>query len=358
MFLFFMTELLFGISGGAGSVAKTQIVMASTEIERPKAMGIIQVGGFVGMVIGPMLQIAFMGLGYPGADFIFGTRLNLYTVPILLTFGVSIIGIILLIFFFDGKMRIRKKEVLFEKVSTISSDGSKDNLEISNESESTFNTNDQHIGYDKIAAIICIITSTLVGVMMLVLSTVLPPFAMMVFNWTSEDMILYQAIGMILVGICIILDVGCGTGRMGSLLLQHGYNNLDGHDGSEQMLEIAKQKRMYQNLYCEIFVPGKPSKIPSESYDGMVTVGTFAPGHLNSDHVPEMLRILKKGGRLVIGTRKQWLTFPGDEYKWNYDLESEFKKLEQEGQWKLLEKKFKNDYCPGVEGTYLIYEKL
>lgn len=100
-----------------------------------------------------------------------------------------------------------------------------------------------------------------------------------------------------------ILDVGCGTGHMGNLLLQHGYNNLDGHDGSEQMLEIAKHKRVYQNLYCEIFVPGKNSNIPSESYDGVVTVGTFVPGHLNSEHVPEILRILKKGGRLVIGMR-------------------------------------------------------
>uniref|UniRef100_A0A914CVS4 Methyltransferase domain-containing protein n=1 Tax=Acrobeloides nanus TaxID=290746 RepID=A0A914CVS4_9BILA len=155
-----------------------------------------------------------------------------------------------------------------------------------------------------------------------------------------------------------ILDVGCGTGHMGNLLLQHGYNNLDGHDGSEKMLEIAKQKRVYQNLYYEILVPGKHSNIPSESYDGLVTVGTILPGHLNSDHVSEMLRFLKKDGRLIIGMRKQWLTFPGDEYKWNYDLESEFKKLEQEGKWKLLEKKFKNEHSSGVEGVYLVYEKL
>uniref|UniRef100_A0A914DU75 Uncharacterized protein n=1 Tax=Acrobeloides nanus TaxID=290746 RepID=A0A914DU75_9BILA len=32
---------------------------------------------------------------------------------------------------------------------------------------------------------------------------------MMVFSWTSENMILYQAIGMILVGICMFVVIGC-----------------------------------------------------------------------------------------------------------------------------------------------------
>lgn len=90
---------------------------------------------------------------------------------------------------------------------------------------------------------------------------------------------------------------------MGSLLKQHGYTDIDAHDGAEKMLEIAKLKHAYQNYVCAIFEPGKDSPIPSDSYDGLVTVGSFVPGHLNSDHVSELLRIVKNGGRIVIGMR-------------------------------------------------------
>lgn len=38
---------------GAGTVAQTQIVMASTEVDRPKAMGIVQIGSFVGLILAP-----------------------------------------------------------------------------------------------------------------------------------------------------------------------------------------------------------------------------------------------------------------------------------------------------------------
>lgn len=100
-----------------------------------------------------------------------------------------------------------------------------------------------------------------------------------------------------------IIDVGAGTGHMGFLLQQHGYKHVDAYDGSEKMLEIAKNKGVYENFFCEMLEPGKKSKIPNETYDGLITVGTFVPGHLNSDHIPELLRMLKKGGRLIIGMR-------------------------------------------------------
>ena len=39
-----------------------------------------------------------------------------------------------------------------------------------------------------------------------------------------------------------ILDAGCGTGNMGQVLHQMGYNNLTGLDASEGMLQLANRK--------------------------------------------------------------------------------------------------------------------
>lgn len=38
-----------------------------------------------------------------------------------------------------------------------------------------------------------------------------------------------------------------------------------------------------------------------EYYDAVVTVGSFGPGHLNENHVDELLRLTKVGGQIVIG---------------------------------------------------------
>ena len=41
-----------------------------------------------------------------------------------------------------------------------------------------------------------------------------------------------------------IVDFGCGTGLMGIELKKRGFNNIYGLDGSQDMLNIAKEKNM------------------------------------------------------------------------------------------------------------------
>ena len=45
-----------------------------------------------------------------------------------------------------------------------------------------------------------------------------------------------------------IIDIGCGTGLVGKHLKAEGFNNFDGLDISDEMLQIASQ-RGYQKLY-------------------------------------------------------------------------------------------------------------
>ncbi|KAK3102377.1 hypothetical protein FSP39_010919 [Pinctada imbricata] len=47
-----------------------------------------------------------------------------------------------------------------------------------------------------------------------------------------------------------VLDIGAGTGRVACELRKVGFNIIDGLEPSQGMLEKAKQKDVYRNLYC------------------------------------------------------------------------------------------------------------
>lgn len=51
---------------GAANIYRTHVAMASTEADRPKAVGICSLAPAVGIFIGPLGQIVFTTLGYPG----------------------------------------------------------------------------------------------------------------------------------------------------------------------------------------------------------------------------------------------------------------------------------------------------
>ena len=94
-----------------------------------------------------------------------------------------------------------------------------------------------------------------------------------------------------------ILDVGCGTGLVGSSLSTLGYTNLDGLDFSLDMLEVAREKRIYKNLIQADL--NKKLKVKDAIYDAIICCGTFTRGHVGPDVLIELIRILKKRGPLA-----------------------------------------------------------
>ena len=94
-----------------------------------------------------------------------------------------------------------------------------------------------------------------------------------------------------------ILDVGCGTGLVGSSLSTLGYINLDGLDFSLDMLEVAREKRVYKNLIQADL--NKKLKVKDAIYDAIICCGTFTRGHVGPDVLIELIRVLKKRGPLA-----------------------------------------------------------
>ena len=91
-----------------------------------------------------------------------------------------------------------------------------------------------------------------------------------------------------------ILDLGAGTGLGGMHMKKHGFSNIDATDLSQEMLDIAAEKNVYTDLIPANFGT-EPTDIADDTYDCLVGVGCFIPGHLDHACFPEIRRVVKPG---------------------------------------------------------------
>ena len=95
-----------------------------------------------------------------------------------------------------------------------------------------------------------------------------------------------------------IADIGCGTGAVGEQFFKEKFL-LDGFDISSRMLAEAKRKNVYRALIeCDVT---KPKQLPFESYDGVISCGTFTLGHLGPDVIKNMLKLCADQALCLIG---------------------------------------------------------
>ena len=143
-----------------------------------------------------------------------------------------------------------------------------------------------------------------------------------------------------------IIDVGCGTGLVGVELEKSGFTNFDGIDISQEMIDIAKQRG-----YSKLFIGSLNESLPfkSNEYDAAFCVGVFTHGHVGSDRLDELVRIVKPGG-IICSTINEGV------YEL-YGFNSKIQKLESENVLKVLEVR-KNDYMvkKNVKGFYCLVE--
>jgi len=106
-----------------------------------------------------------------------------------------------------------------------------------------------------------------------------------------------------------ILDAGCGTGLVGEILNKNSFQNLIGVDFSQEMLNIAMQKNVYQSL--ELVDLTKKIDYEDNLFDAVICAGTFTCGHVGPDALREMVRITKQSGYICFTVRKQeWEASP------------------------------------------------
>ncbi|MBI2855303.1 MAG: class I SAM-dependent methyltransferase [Chloroflexi bacterium] len=125
----------------------------------------------------------------------------------------------------------------------------------------------------------------------------------------------------------LILDAGSGTGLVGEALGAFGYVRVVGIDLSPGMLEQAGRKGVYRELHQMTL--GEALDFPSDSFDGVVSIGVLTTGHAPPSSLDELIRVTRPGGIIVFSMRR-------DTYEERGFREKQ-EALEQEGVWILVE---------------------
>jgi predicted TPR repeat methyltransferase len=101
-----------------------------------------------------------------------------------------------------------------------------------------------------------------------------------------------------------VVDIGCGTGAVGSYLANLRPNlNITGVDISREMLaEASKIKRIDGSpVYNDLIEVDLTAELPKKSFDAMISAGTFTHGHLGAETFISLIALVRFNGWLVIG---------------------------------------------------------
>ena len=146
-----------------------------------------------------------------------------------------------------------------------------------------------------------------------------------------------------------ILDLGCGTGLTVCTLVEQGFTDLYGIDLSREMVEVANRKGLYKGL--KVGDVNLPLEYESDSFDGVISSGTFTHGHVGPEPLNEICRILKPAGILACTVHKDLWESMG--------FADKFKQLESQSLLRCLSLEMDHYYESNQpEGWFCIYRKV
>lgn len=128
---------------------------------------------------------------YPGIELGYGLHLNLYSAPIYLLIITIFVSVILLTFWFDGKMRLLKSKPVEEK-------------EFENKKKPKMidpSVLPKHKRFDKIAVFVCCSTRFLMTIGMVFGQSLSSPYMMTAFRWTRPQYIFISSIMHTIIGL-------------------------------------------------------------------------------------------------------------------------------------------------------------
>ena len=108
-----------------------------------------------------------------------------------------------------------------------------------------------------------------------------------------------------------VLDVGAGTGLVGSLLRGMSVGPIDGIDLSQEMLDVAAMKGDYRGVTaCDVT---QPLDLRDAPYMGIVSAGTFTLGHIGPEALTYLMDVAATDTTFVISVNAAHFTSAGFE---------------------------------------------
>ena len=146
-----------------------------------------------------------------------------------------------------------------------------------------------------------------------------------------------------------ILDVGCGTGLTCRLLADRGYCSLDGIDLSPDMIRVAGGQGIYRDLI--VGDVNRTIERDADSYDAVISSGTFTHGHVGPEPFDEIFRILRPGGIFACTVHRDLWELKGFKDKFESLVAAEVCQC-------LQQKKGRYYETENIDGWFCVYQKL
>ena len=117
-----------------------------------------------------------------------------------------------------------------------------------------------------------------------------------------------------------ILDYGCGTGLSGSALRAVGFENIDGLDVSQEMVNLAEKKSIYKNL--RVFDPSSKIPVHPDQYKIITAIGVIGAGAAPIKTFDRLFALLPPDGLFAFSFNDHTLNNPNYEKKVKQCLDS------------------------------------
>jgi predicted TPR repeat methyltransferase len=137
-----------------------------------------------------------------------------------------------------------------------------------------------------------------------------------------------------------LLDAGAGTGLVGEWLGIAGYPHVEALDISERMLAKAGEKGAYRALHRAVL--GEPLPFADRSFAAIISAGVFTTGHVGAEALPELMRICRPGGAMVLTVK---------DTVWEGGFADAISELARAGRLRIAEETVPYVSMPGEPGT-------
>ncbi|ESO98186.1 hypothetical protein LOTGIDRAFT_114488, partial [Lottia gigantea] len=151
-----------------------------------------------------------------------------------------------------------------------------------------------------------------------------------------------------------IIDAGAGSGLSGKELKKKGFTQIDWLDPSGMSVEAAKKTGAYTRFIVD-YLSERPLDVQPDTYDIMVCVGAFFEGLIPLTAFTEMIRVVKKGGFIVVSISTKSLE-TCKEYKGR--LLPRIEELADQKKWEIVEIIEEPHYLKDVPAVFYILRVL
>ncbi|ETN85053.1 hypothetical protein NECAME_06600 [Necator americanus] len=189
-FLMLFCYFLFGVASSSSTVLRAYIAAVSTTEDRARAYSAIVVANMLSVIIGPICQLAFSNMPYPGYELVKGfLKFHIYSAPIWIASATNFVSIAIIVYGLrDAPTKVEHKDENLFDLKAI-----KEKIEVIFSMDLAWSL-----------VILCWMEKIVINLSVVTLHSIVSPLVMISFGWDGQKTVKILAVCMGFVGVLSI----------------------------------------------------------------------------------------------------------------------------------------------------------